>query len=397
MASRVDPPSAGDLDRFGRLSLLAIVAVAVTATVAMNEAPLASTENGGIVVLGALFLALLVFAGERLPTLGPLSQALYLLGQLALAGGIFLLQGRLGSFGMAWLLLMPLLVQAAFALGTVGLCLVTAATILLPALHVHRLGGFAAALEVGIGITAASAFVLLFSLATVRERRAREESERLAAELAAANRRLAELAVESEELATARERNRLAREIHDSVGHALTVGHVQIRAASVHLAGNPERAEVALDAAAAAVRQGLEELRLSVASLRSPPLASRSLVDALEGLLPEAVAEGRVAELEIRGEVRGLEAETALTLYRVAQEGLTNVRKHSDARHIRLVLDFRASGAALSISDDGSAQAGDRAPGFGLLGLRERLALQGGALEAGPLPEGGFRLHAEVD
>lgn len=389
-------PASGDLDRFGRLSLLAIVSVAVGATVAMNEAALLAPENLGILALGSLFLTLLVAVGERLARLGAVMLALYFACQLALASGIFLLQGRLGSFGMAWLLLMPLLVQGVFASGRGGIALLTAATTLLPALHVYRLAGATAALEVGIGIAAASAFVLLFSLATVRERRAREESERLAGELAEANRRLAELAVESEELATARERNRLAREIHDSVGHGLTVGHVQIRAARVHLSGAPQAALTALDAAAAAVRQGLDELRLSVASLRSPPLAGRSLVDALEAMRREAEGDGRTAALEIRGAVRPLDPEIALTLYRVAQEGLTNVSKHSDAGRVEIVLAYREDGASLSVTDDGRGGTTPGTTGFGILGLRERLALHGGRLESGALPAGGFRLHAEV-
>lgn len=396
MSARAPSPAPDGLDRAGRLSLLGIVAAAIAATVAMSPAPPAAGENLGILALGAAFVALLVLGGERMADAAAPLRALYFAAGLGLAALIFALQARLGSFGMAWLLLMPLLVQGTFVWGWAGVAALAAATVLLPAVHVLRLAGPAAALEVAVGVGAATVFVLLFSAANRRERHARRESERLSGELAAANRRLAELAIESEELATARERNRLAREIHDSVGHGLTVGHVQIQAARVHLGRDPARALPALDAAAAAVRQGLDELRRSVRALRATPLAGRSLGEALEALRRGAAAEGPAVTLRLLGDATGLEPDAALTLYRVAQEGLTNVRKHSAARSVEIVLDCRGDRVALTVSDDGIGHAEPAAPGFGLLGLRERLALQGGALEAAALPEGGFRLRAEI-
>jgi signal transduction histidine kinase len=296
---------------------------------------------------------------------------------------------------MAWILLLPLLVQAMFVWGRWGVAAMAAVVLALPTLHVAHLGGAAAALEVGFGVGAGIVFVLLFSAATLRESRARRESERLGADLAAANERLAELARNAEELATSRERNRLAREIHDSVGHSLTVAHVQLEAAAALLERDPREARQPLEQAAASVRHGLAELRRSVAALRAAPLAG-GLEAALHDLCAEAAAGGPAAELRVLGAPRPLAAASALALYRVAQEGLTNARKHAAASRVEVALDYRAGEVALTVADDGRGPLPDARGGFGLLGLAERLAPLGGVVAAGARPAGGFELRAQV-
>jgi signal transduction histidine kinase len=385
----------GELEPLGRLTLVAVVGLGVAATVAMNDAPLAAPENVGIVLLGASFLGLMVAAGERLDTLEGFRRAGYFALQLAVAAGMFGLQARLDSFGMAWILLLPLLVQAMFVYGRVGVTVMSALVLLLTTLHVYRLGGVGAAVEAAFGVGAGIVFVLLFSAATLRESRARRDSERLGADLGAANQRLAELAANAEELATSRERNRVAREIHDSVGHSLTVAHVQIEAAAALLERDPEHSRRALSQAAEAVRQGLAELRRSVAALRSGPLDRRSLDAGLRDLCAEARAGGLDGELHVVGARRSLPAEVSLTLFRVAQEGLTNVRKHAAARRVDVVLEYQPEYVAVTVSDDGCGPRGHGA-GFGLLGLEERLALLGGALTSRAREPAGFELRAEV-
>jgi signal transduction histidine kinase len=387
---------AARLDRFGRRVLVGLIGVAILPTVVTGGASPLAPENLGIALLGLLFLAILLRTGEALDRWGRGRQALYFAVQLAVAAGAFALAARLGSFGMIWLLLMPLLAQGMLVWSWKGMVGLTAAVLVLPTLHVLALAGVRSALEVAAGMGVACAFVLLFSAVAAHEQRARARSERLGEELRAANRRLAELAVEAEELAAERERNRLAREIHDSVGHSLTVAHVQIEAARVHLGRRTEEADGALDKAGDAVRRSLTELRRSVAGLRSHPLGEGTLSEAVEALCREATGEGIATTFRVAGEPRGgLSPDLGLTLYRVAQEGLTNVRRHSAGSRAEVLLEYRPGAVVLVVRDDGPGPPA-AADGFGLLGLRERVALHGGAFSAGPAEGAGFELAVEV-
>jgi signal transduction histidine kinase len=376
---------------------VAIALAAVASSIAMNDAPATAVENLAIGGLGLAYLALLLGAGERLGRAGTGAKVGYFALQLALAAAILALQARLGSFGTVWILLMPLLVQGVVVGTWPGVTALTALALALPTLHALRLAGPEPAFEVLVGVGAAILFVLLFSAVILRERRARVESERLAAQLAGANRRLAELAVEAEELAAARERNRLAREIHDSVGHSLTVANVQIEAAGVHLERDRERAGAALGKAAGAVKQGLADLRRSVGALRGGPLGDRGLAGALDGLRAEAEAEGLEASVRVLGDPRPIPPETALALFRAAQEGLTNVRKHARAGRVAIGLDYRTAGrVTLTVTDDGVGPRPESDGGFGLFGLSERVELLGGTLNAGPAPAEGFELEVAI-
>jgi signal transduction histidine kinase len=249
-------------------------------------------------------------------------------------------------------------------------------------------------------------FTLIFTVLAVNAERSRGEVQKLADELAAANRKLREYAVEAEELAATRERNRLAREIHDSLGHYLTVVNVQIEAARAVQPRDPVRARDALDKAQSLTQEGLKEIRRSVAALRAMPLDNTSLPMALRQVADETVAAGIQVQFELVGLPRELSPAAELTLYRAAQEGLTNVRKHSGATASKLVLDFSAGEKVrLVISDDGRGAAVGQKDGFGLLGLRERAQLLGGELRAGSVRSSretsagfasGFTLELEV-
>ncbi|HWI57349.1 MAG TPA: sensor histidine kinase, partial [Bacillota bacterium] len=250
-----------------------------------------------------------------------------------------------------------------------------------------------------LGFTFAVLFTLVFTLLAVSSERARGEVQRLASELSDANRQLREYAVQAEELAATRERNRLAREIHDTVGHCLTVVNVQLEAARTLRAHAPERMADALDKAQRLTQQGLQEIRRSVASLRASPVDDKPLAEALRQIVAESQAAGLTTELCVQGEARPLSPQAQLTLYRAGQEGLTNARKHAHATSTRLLLDFQAPDKVrLSVRDDGvgAASASGAAGGFGLLGLRERAQLLGGALRVQTAPGAGFTLEVEV-
>jgi signal transduction histidine kinase len=242
-------------------------------------------------------------------------------------------------------------------------------------------------------------FTLVFTQLAVGSERARGEMQRLAGELGDANRKLRAYAVQVEELAATRERNRLARDIHDSLGHYLTVVNVQLEAARALRERDPARARDALDKAQALTQEGLQEIRCSVAALRASPLDDKPLADALRQVVEESRASGLAAEMQVLGEPRALTPQAALTLYRTGQEGLTNVRKHAGASRAWLVLDFQAAAKVrLSVNDDGAGAMEDdgATAGFGLLGLRERAQLLGGEVRVQTAPRAGFTLEVEV-
>jgi signal transduction histidine kinase len=247
-----------------------------------------------------------------------------------------------------------------------------------------------------ISVSPAIFFVAVFTQQGQRERVARQQAERLTADLAEANHQLAAYAVQAEELATTEERNRLAREIHDNLGHYLTVVNVQIGAARVLLTAEPERADAALDKAQKLTQEGLAAVRQSVAALRESPLAKRPLPDAIADLIQASNNAGIVTEFSLIGQPRSLSPQATLTLYRVAQEGLTNVRKHARASRADLRLDYADPTAVrLTIHDNGLGSA-DPANGFGLLGMRERVNLLGGQMVVETAVSEGFSLSVYI-
>ncbi len=262
--------------------------------------------------------------------------------------------------------------------------------LLLPLLHVRM--AWPNALRESATLLAALAFLYVLS-------RAITDAERARAALATANRQLRNVAAQREELAAARERNRIAREIHDSLGHYLTVVHVQIQAAQAVRESDPARSRDALEKARALTQDGLREVRNSVATLRASPLDNRHVAEALQRVAEEHRTSGLDCLSSVLGSSRPLSPAAALTLYRAGQEALTNVRKHARATRAELTLDFRTPGrVTLRVADDGVGAPPEAGPtgGFGLLGLRERAALLGGRVHVARGIGSGFALEVEV-
>ncbi len=236
-------------------------------------------------------------------------------------------------------------------------------------------------------------FVVVFTRLVDSEERARLAAEALTAELEEANQQLAAYAARVAELARTEERNRMAREIHDNLGHYLTVANVQIRAAQAVMADDPQKALAALDKAQRLTQDGLAAVRQSVSALRESPLSGRSLAEAIRLLVEEMESSGLSASFTLRGETLALDPKTELTLYRAAQEGLTNVRRHAKATQVDLVLDYSAgSQVALGIADNGVGRTAVTAEGYGLLGMQERAEMLGGQMQVESTPGDGFLL-----
>jgi signal transduction histidine kinase len=258
-----------------------------------------------------------------------------------------------------------------------------------------RFEPWSAALVNGLTVIIMIFFVAVFADMRLKEQQARERAERLMVELEEANVQLGAYATQIEELAMTQERNRLAREIHDSLGHYLTIVNVQIEAAKAVLESDPDRALDAMNKAQELAQKGLTRVRESVAALRESPVSNRPLVEAIASLVQETGSSGIVTKLKVAGEPQALEDKIALALYRAAQEALTNVRKHARASRVDVLLDFRPAEVRLEVKDNGVGAA-DTTGGFGLLGVRERMQLLGGGLEINTGAGKGFCLTASV-
>lgn len=394
------------LELSAHLATIAVVAVTFIAVWALyligfpdDAEPLFS--RAALIVatlLGAVYLALLVALerGGLEPHLG--RHATWVVYTL-LVGLMLAIQFLLAGSYIVWLVAMPLVGNAATGLPRPGSWLVYLMPLagMFASLYV-RFGDWQAAALSALVFSPAIVFVVIFARVAMAAGKAQAEAERLARQLADANRQLGDYAVQAEELATIQERNRLAREIHDNLGHYLTVANVQIQAAQALLDKDPARAAAALDKAAGSTQEGLAAVRHSVSSLRESPLGHLTLPEAIARLAEEIQATGLVAEFQLEGEPRPLDPRAELTLYRAAQEGLTNVRKHARASRVDLTLDYREPAAvALTVRDNGigAAGAGDGA-GFGLLGLRERARQLGGRVDVTTQPGQGYSLRVEL-
>jgi len=217
--------------------------------------------------------------------------------------------------------------------------------------------------------------------------------------LAAAHTQLQEYSAQVEELSVMRERNRIAREIHDTLGHALTLLSVQLETATQLEARSDPRLHEELLQARQVAKACLTEVRHSVEALRPDVASAASLQEQLRKLAAEFEAtcqETRIT-LDLEEATHPLNPELCLTLYRCAQEALTNIRKHAHATKVLLRLCTSAGQedqVELTVLDNGQGNSPEHhSSGFGLPGMRERVALLEGRLWAGPQERGGWRVE----
>ena len=374
-----------------------VVSMALLVTLVDNKFSLSLLLGAGFASL--LYAAFVILLGDRLERESPVAQrAFYFIGQLAVLGTIAWIFARHRIFGTVWLFHMPLIAQSRMVLPAAGTAAVAVSSLGVLLLHLYALTYWADVVSSLFALSTAIAFVLVFTDFAMRESTARAESQRLSEELEEANRRLGDYAVQAEELATARERARMAREIHDSVGHSLTALHMQLQAAQAMLERDPEKTRDALEKARRCAQDGLADIRSSVSALRADPLDGRNLHGALAELAELSTSAGLPVRFSVRGGQRPLDAATTLTLFRAAQEGLTNAKKHARARSIELEIDYgdrSSDGVRLLVADDGVGSE-QLDGGFGLIGLQERARQQGGVLDVASTPGEGVRLSLEL-
>ena len=239
----------------------------------------------------------------------------------------------------------------------------------------------ALAVAVGEAVRSRRAFVAAIEERALRAEHTREQEAR---------RRVAE------------ERMRIARELHDIVGHHIALINIQAGVASHLLDSQPEQARAALAHVREAGRSALSELNATVSVLRQgdetdAPTEPTPGLHQLDALLDSFDRAGLHVERVQEGEPRAVPTAVDLTAYRIVQESLTNVRKHAGTSSASLRLTYRRDGLGIEVEDSGPGAAEPvGGSGYGLIGMRERAASVGGTFRAGPGADGGFRVRVDL-
>lgn len=348
-----------------------------------------------LTLIGIAYLSVGVYGYSyvsRQPT-RPLIVA-YFFCQMLLGGTIvYLSRGN----GLTLLILLPLAGQSVLLLRSFWMYIPAFLSAICYAIAVY---GYTQNFETTLGaipIYAAGVFfIMIFTQVAIGEEQARHEVNRLIGDLEAANARLREFAVQVEDLTITKERNRLAREIHDGLGHYLTTINMQIQAASAVMQQDPETAHSMLVKAQNLSQEALQDVRRSVNTLRSSSDESQPLRKRIDRLLKDGEMANLHTEFTIRGIYRELDSKKSVTLFRAAQEGFSNTRKHASATVFSIVLDFTNPDIVrMTIQDNGKGT--DKIDGgFGLIGLHERLTLVDGNCEIFTSKGEGFTLQITV-
>jgi signal transduction histidine kinase len=352
-----------------------------------------------VALMGGLALLLLIDLVEhrRYPRGTPVAPAVAL---LAVRIGLYLLVGTADGSGVSRALFVLVPLTAYFAFGRAASIVVAVACVaaLVVSFAVTVPRWYADAERVSDLLMLALGLVLAVTMAAiaVEERRLRLRLER-------SNERLREYADEVAALSTAAERNRLARDIHDGLGHHLTEAAILLEQAVAVRDSDPAGADTALTEAHRAVRQALDDVRRSVRALHpgAPPFRLSTAVTDLArtetgvGVGGAASGGGPSVSVDVTGEEDGQPLLAMTALYRAAQEGITNARRHAGAARVQVRLDFGPSATTLVVSDDGRGFTPDGG-GFGLAGMRERVEQVGGRVRIDSAPGAGTRLTVTV-
>lgn len=227
-----------------------------------------------------------------------------------------------------------------------------------------------------------------------------ERQQEQKAKLAAANRQLANYAATTEQLAISQERNRLARELHDTLAHSVTAVTVQLEAVQALWSVNAASAHDMLDSALQTAHNGSKEARRALSALRASPLEDAGLSVAIGNLARSGASRGQLRlELSTPAEEMTARADQEQFLYRVAQEAIANVVRHARATELRVVLDHADGQMTLTVTDDGvgfEPDAVDTRAHFGLKGIRERVEMIGGQLRVNSCHGAGTTVQVAV-
>ncbi|HHY58714.1 MAG TPA: sensor histidine kinase [Chloroflexi bacterium] len=340
-------------------------------------------------------LTVLLFLDDRLIRRPIVRHSCYILTALALLALIALNANLTGFVIIGFLLSGTAMASLPPRAGYLWILLYGATTLLYTTLIWP---GNMQALLSALGILAGYLFMGATIDAQRKAERAEAEAQLLLAKLQEAHMQLQESAQQAEALAVAEERNRLAREVHDTLGHRLTVAAVQLEGAQRLISHDPVRAAQMVATVHTQVIEGLNELRRTVAALRAPLSAEVNLPAALLRLARDfETATGMEVELRLADALPTLTSAQRQVFYRVAQEALTNVQRHAAASRVRVTLQQGDDEAVrLTLDDDGCGLPAMPAPGFGLRGMTERAQQIGAQLQLGNSALGGARVELSL-
>jgi len=276
-----------------------------------------------------------------------------------------------------------------FALGTAGLQIA-----LLLAFPPVEMSAGHAALFVTL-VRSASFLVVGYFISSLMGRlRAQQDA------LAQTNAQLADYANTLERLTVSRERNRLARELHDTLAHTLSGLTVQLETTKAYWGVDPEMAHTLLEQSLASTRQGLDETRRALKALRASPLDDLGLLLAIRRLSETAAERGKLSlDLALPEHIPGLPPNVEQCIYRVAQEAIENVVHHANAQKLTVSLAVNGGGILLTVRDDGlglDVGQAEQSGHFGLAGMRERAQLAGGELMIDSQPAQGVIVRLKI-
>ena len=348
----------------------------------------------GLIILGVIYLANGIYGYNHCAhSQSNLISIIFVVIQIFLISLIVIL-----TKGMPFsaLLFMPVVVHMTVLLSSKWILILNALMLLSYAVSLSLAAGSSVLMTYLPLMVGGQFLVVNFVQMVINEERSRIEIEGLIKDLEATNDQLRLYASQIEELTLSRERNRMAREIHDGLGHYLTTVAMQIKAAQAIMTRNPDEAAELLRTAETLATDALKDVRLSVSALRDVAKNEEPFQARIKRLLRPFENIGYKTEVNIIGNETVLPPEVEVLLFRSLQEGLSNIGKHSNAKVIVVSLKYEDDGkVSLEICDDGVGEM-NLVGGYGIQGIRERVELLNGKLEISADKTKGFSLKVTV-
>ncbi len=348
----------------------------------------------GLIIIGVTYLANGIYGYSYCSQdQSNLLSSTYILVQILLVSLIVLLTKGLP---LSALLYMPIVVHITVLLSAKWILILNAIMAAVYAFCLYFTAGRGLLLNYLPLMVGGQFLIVNFVQMILNEERSRIEIEGLIKDLEATNEQLRSYASQIEDLTLSRERNRMAREIHDGLGHYLTTIGMQIKAAQAIMRRNPDEAAELLRTAETLSTDALKDVRQSVSALRDVSSSEEPLISRIERLLKPFENTGYRTMVQITGEDAVLSPEVEVLLFRSLQEGLSNIGKHSNAKNIVVGLTYHTEGkVSLDISDDGTGEKKIDG-GYGIQGIRERVEHLNGTLEISTDKNKGFKLRVTV-
>ena len=348
----------------------------------------------GLIIIGVIYLANGIYGYSYCSqNQSNLLSAFYVLVQTLLVSLVVLLTK---GFPFSTLLYMPIVVHITVLLSAKWVLILNAFMLASYAVCLYFTAGRGMLITYLPLMVGGQFLIVNFVQMIINEEMSRIEIKGLIKDLEATNEQLRLYASQIEDLTLSRERNRMAREIHDGLGHYLTTIGMQIKAAQAIMKKNPNEAAELLRTAEMLSTDALKDVRNSVSALRDTSNLEEPLLSRIKRLLRPFENTGYNTQVDITGEETTLSPEVEVLLFRSLQEGLSNIGKHSNAKNIKVNIAYHKEGnVSLEISDDGSGEKKIDG-GYGIQGIRERVEHLNGTVEISADKNKGFSLRVTV-